>query len=44
MDFWASLEHHLSYKYINEKNGEVARELTGWRKTQQCQLRPVGVK
>jgi len=27
MDFWASLEHHLSYKYINEKNGEVAREL-----------------
>ncbi|MEZ5198407.1 MAG: GTP pyrophosphokinase family protein [Bacteroidales bacterium] len=27
MDFWASLEHHLYYKYKNEKNGEVAKEL-----------------
>ena len=27
MDFWASLEHHLFYKYRNEKEGEIATEL-----------------
>ena len=27
MDFWASLEHHLYYKYSSEKEGEIASEL-----------------